>query len=148
MVNSFQPPCSPGSILLNLGSALGPHDLPTVVNDITPIATSAPDDLKWLLDRADKLASDRHNAIHAPCSLYPRGHGSSEVMAAVRSANAGNRRAKDFEGKELLTEFHWCAAYALRLGQFAGMLAPATASRARYEWPVRPKFHLERTSRK
>ena len=24
----------------------------------------APDDLKWLLDRADKLASDRNNAIH------------------------------------------------------------------------------------
>src|ERR1700733_13989689 len=41
----------------------------------------APDDLKWLLDRADKLASDRNNAIHAPCSLYLRGDGSSEVMA-------------------------------------------------------------------
>src|ERR1700722_8966787 len=37
------------------------------------------DDLKWLLDRADKLASDRNNAIHAPCSLYLRGDGSSEV---------------------------------------------------------------------
>ena len=96
--------------------------------------------------------SDRHNAIHAPCSLYPRGHGSSEVMAAVRSANAGNRRAKDFEGKELLTEFHWCAAYALRLGQFAGRLAPAMASPDRYEWPVRPKIpsraDLSRVSRR
>ena len=40
-------------------------------------------------------------------------------MAAVRSANGGNRRAKSLEGKDLLTEFHWCAAYALRLGQFA-----------------------------
>jgi len=55
----------------------------------------APDDLEWLLDRADKLASDRNNAIHAPCSLYLRGDGSSEVMAAVRSANAGNRRARN-----------------------------------------------------
>ena len=70
----------------------------------------APDDLKWLLDRADKLASDRNNAIHAPCSLYLRGDGSSEVMAAIRSANAGNRRAKNLEGKDLLIEFHWCAA--------------------------------------
>ena len=34
-----------------------------------------PDDLKWLLDRVDKLASDRNNAIHAPCSLYLRGDG-------------------------------------------------------------------------
>jgi hypothetical protein len=100
----------------------------------------APDDLKWLLDRADKLARDRNNAIHAPCSLYLRGDGSSEVMAAVRSANAGSGRAKNLEGKDLLTEFHWCAAYALRLSQFAGMLAPAMASPDQYEWPGRPKI--------
>ena len=68
------------------------------------------------------------------------GDGSSEVMAAVRSANAGNRRANDLEGEDLLTEFHWCAAYALRLGQFAGRLAPAMASQDHYEWPVRPKI--------
>jgi hypothetical protein len=100
----------------------------------------APGDLKWLLGRADKLANDRNNAIHAPCSLYLRGDGSSEVKAAVRSANAGNWRAKDLEGEDLLTEFHWCAAYALRLGQFAERLAPAMASPDHYEWPVRPKI--------
>ena len=72
--------------------------------------------------------------------LYLRGDGSSEVMAAVRSANAGNRRAKNLEGKDLLIEFHWCAAYAVRLGQFAGMLAPAMASPDHYEWPARPKI--------
>jgi hypothetical protein len=100
----------------------------------------APDDLKWLLDRADKLASDRNNAIHAPCSLYLRGDGSSEVMAAVRSANAGNRRAKNLEGKDLLIEFHWCAACAVGLGQFAGMVAQAMASPGHYEGPERPKI--------
>jgi hypothetical protein len=100
----------------------------------------APDDLKWLLDRIDKLANDRNNAIHAPCSLYLRGDGSSEVMAAVRSANAGNRRAKDLEGEDLLVEFHWCAAHAVCLGRFAGMLAPAMASPDHYEWPERPKI--------
>jgi hypothetical protein len=57
-----------------------------------------------------------------------------------RSANAGNRRAKDLEGEDLLKEFHWCAASALRLGEFAGMLAPAMASRDHYEWPARPKI--------
>ena len=111
----------------------------------------APDDLKWLLDRADKLANDRNNAIHTPCSLYLRGDGSSEVMAAVRSANAGNRRAKDFEREDLLTEFHWCAAYTVRLGQFAGMLAPAMAFPDHNEWPGRPKIpsraDLSRVSR-
>jgi hypothetical protein len=103
-------------------------------------SSRAPDDLKWLLDRVDKLASDRNNAIRAPCSLYLRGDGSSEMMAAVRAANAGNRRAKNLEGEDLLTEFHWCAAYAVRLCQFAEMLAPAIASSDHYEWPVRPKI--------
>jgi hypothetical protein len=100
----------------------------------------APDDLKWLLDRVDKLANDRNNAIHAPCSLYLRRDGSTEVMAAVRSANAGNPRAKDLDGENLLIEFHWCAAYALRLGQFTGMLSAAMASPDHYEWPERPKI--------
>src|ERR1700733_14879578 len=30
------------------------------------------DDLKWLLDGVDRLASDRNNAIHAPCSSSGR----------------------------------------------------------------------------
>ena len=64
------------------------------------------------------------------------------MMAAVRSANAGNRRAKNLEGKDLLTEFHWCAAYAVRLGRFAGMLAPAMASRTTMNGPSDQKFHL------
>jgi hypothetical protein len=67
------------------------------------------------------------------------------VMAAVRSANSGNRRAKNLEGKDLLTEFHRCAAYALRLGQFAEMLAPAMASPDQCESSDQ-KFHLGRTS--
>jgi hypothetical protein len=33
----------------------------------------APDDLKWLLDRANDLADARNNAVHAPCSLYIEG---------------------------------------------------------------------------
>jgi hypothetical protein len=62
------------------------------------------------------------------------------MMAAVRSPNAGNPRAKKLEGENLLIEFHWCAAYAVRLGQFAAMLAPAMASPDHYEWPERPKI--------
>jgi hypothetical protein len=58
MVNSLQPPCSPCSSLLNLGSALGPHDLPTVVNDITPIATSTPH-----IPKASSSASNEAESI-------------------------------------------------------------------------------------
>ena len=62
MVNSLQPPCSPGSSPLNLGSALGPHDLSTVVNDITPIATSAPhipNGIFERIERSESIASAR-----------------------------------------------------------------------------------------
>ena len=69
------------------------------------------------------------------------------MMAAVRSADAGNRRAKNLEGKDLLIEFHWCAAYAIRLGQFAGMLAEAMASPDPTKGPRDQKFHLRQTSR-
>jgi hypothetical protein len=61
MVNLLQPPCSPVSSLLNLGSALGPHDLPTVVNDITPIAASAPHIPNGIerIERSENIASVR-----------------------------------------------------------------------------------------
>ena len=84
---------------------------------------------------------------YTPCSLYLRGDGSSEVMAAVRSANAGSRHAKNLEGKDLLTEFHWCAAYALRLSEFAGMLAPAMPLLTTTNGPGDQKFYRGRTSR-
>ena len=105
----------------------------------------APDDLKWLLDRVDKLASERNNAIHAPCSLYLRGDGSSEVMAAVRSANAGSRRAKDLEGEDL------CSTGAPHMRCVLASLPECSHPR----WPPRTttngprdqKFYLGRTSR-
>src|ERR1700722_20909854 len=62
MTNRLQPACSPGSSLLNLGSALGPHDLPTVVNDITAIATSAPhipNGIFERIERSENIASVR-----------------------------------------------------------------------------------------
>jgi TorA maturation chaperone TorD len=68
----------------------------------------APDDLMWLLDRADELAEDRNNAVHAPCSLYISGSG-SEMGAAFFN---GQPRARKLMGKELLVEFAWCESYA------------------------------------
>jgi hypothetical protein len=62
MVNSLQPRCLPGSSLLNLGSALGPRDLLTVVNEITPIATPAPhipNGIFERIERSENIASAR-----------------------------------------------------------------------------------------
>ena len=107
----------------------------------------APDDLKWLLDRADKLASDRNNAIHAPCSLYLRGDGSSEVMAAVRSANAGNRRAKNLEGKTFLSSSTGAPHMRCVLASLPECSHPRWPPRTTTNGPRDQKFHLGRTSR-
>jgi hypothetical protein len=61
----------------------------------------APDDLKWLLDRAEEVADARNNAVHAPCSLF-LGGSVSEMGASYFD---GNPRAKRLMGKELLVEF-------------------------------------------
>jgi hypothetical protein len=93
----------------------------------------APDDLKWLLDRADALAEDRNNAVHAPCSLYLGGN-VSEMGASFFN---GNPRAKKLMGKELLVEFAWCESYAETLSRFTGMLGTAIAFPDRFPWPQR-----------
>jgi hypothetical protein len=96
----------------------------------------APDDLKWLLERAEALAEARNNAVHAPCSLYIGGSG-SEMGASFFD---GNPRAKNLMGKELLVEFAWCERFAETLSRFAEMLGTAIAFPDRFPWPERPKI--------
>jgi hypothetical protein len=96
----------------------------------------AADDLKWLLDRANELAEERNNAVHAPCSLYIGGSG-SEMGAAFFN---GNPRAKNLMGKELLVEFAWCEGCAESLSLFTQRLATAIAFPDQYEWPKQPKL--------
>jgi hypothetical protein len=96
----------------------------------------APDDLKWLLERANELAEARNNAVHAPCSLYI--NGSASQMRA--SFFDGNPRAKNLMGKELLVEFTWCERFAEALSRFAEMMGPAIALPDRFPWPQRPKI--------
>jgi hypothetical protein len=97
---------------------------------------AATDDLIWLLERADELADDRNNAVHAPCSVYISGSG-SEMGAAFFN---GHPRARKLEGIDLLVEFAWCATYAATLSRFTEMLAVAIAFPERYQWPQRPKI--------
>lgn len=97
---------------------------------------TAPDDLKWLLDRADELAKDRNNAVHAPCSLYVVG-GGSEMGAVFFN---GNPLAKRLMGKDLLVEFAWCEGYAETLTVFTKGLGTAIAFPDRYPSPAQPKI--------
>jgi hypothetical protein len=106
----------------------------------------APGDLNWLLDRADKLASDRNNAIHAPCSLYLRGDGSSEMMAAVRSANAGNRRAKVLRERTFLPSSTGAPHMRCVSASLPECSRPRWPPRTATNGPRDQKFHLGRTS--
>jgi hypothetical protein len=96
----------------------------------------APDDLKWLLDRAEELAEARNIAVHAPCSLYL----GESVSGVGPSYLNGNPLAKRLMGKELLVEFAWCEGYAQTLIQFTRIIGLAIALPDRYQWPERPKI--------
>jgi hypothetical protein len=93
--------------------------------------------LKWLLDRADEVAEQRNNAIHAPCSLYIGGGeaGSAEMGASFFH---GHPRARKLQGKKVLIEFDWCERYAETLSVFTQKLETAIAFPERYPWPEKP----------
>ena len=97
-------------------------------------------DLNWLLDRAEELAEDRNNAVHAPCSPYLNADGSTEVKAAYLSAHQRHPRAEKLMGKDLLVEFAWCAWYAATFKRFHPKIRMAIGALERYEWPERPKI--------
>jgi hypothetical protein len=89
-------------------------------------------DVVWLLDRADDLAEDRNNAIHAPCCLYVDG---GTVMGAAFFS--GNSRAKNLNGKKLIAEFEWCERYTEVLSVFVQKLETGFAFADKYPWPER-----------
>jgi hypothetical protein len=96
MTNRLQPACSPGSSLLNLGSALGPHDLPTVVNDITPIATSAPHSPNGICERIERSENIRR-VTPDPNGLCWLGEPSIlSVMTAILAVSV-DARAQDLD---------------------------------------------------
>ena len=98
-----------------------------------PRLPRAREDLIWLVDRANSLADDRNNAVHAPCTLFVTGEG-AEMGASFWS---GNPRARKLEGKQLLAEFQYCRDYAERLTKFARYTWSALASE-KVSWPDRP----------
>ena len=98
---------------------------------------AAADDFDWLLDKLNTLAGIRNNAIHAPCSLYIGG-GDAGSLEMGASFFQGHPRAKELQGRRILTELAWCEDYAENLTRFVAKLESAIASTAGYPWPSRP----------
>jgi hypothetical protein len=100
--------------------------------------STAKDDVVWLLDRADELAEDRNNAIHAPCCLYIVGRGDGGSVMGPSFFN-GNPRAQNLKGKRIIAEFEWCEQYTECLTRFVMQIEPAYAFYDKYPWPQRPE---------
>lgn len=90
-------------------------------------------DIVWLIDRANALADQRNDAIHAPCSIM-LGDDGFEVTPAYFY---GNPRAQKLRDKDLLEEFAWCEASAEALTLYA-KYAATVLSRGHGAWPERP----------
>jgi hypothetical protein len=100
----------------------------------------APDDLLWVLKRADKLADVRNDAIHAQVSL----HLGPELAVGVALPPRGKREWKLFDravkGKKLLDEFAKCEQDTDALTVFVRQAHATLAKPDQQEWPTpRPK---------
>jgi hypothetical protein len=93
------------------------------------------EDIKWLLDRADSLADQRNDAIHAPY-LFIIGPGPMKLEA---DDFLGHSRAKKLKGKNLLDELKWCHQTAAALPFFAHLLYMAVLG-LQMPWPDRPRL--------
>ncbi len=104
----------------------------------------APDDLLWVLKRADTVLSDvRNDAIHALVSL----HIGAEIEVGVALPPRSKREWKLFngaaKGKKLLDEFAKCEQDADALSIFVRRASAALAKPDRHKWPTpRPKQAL------
>jgi hypothetical protein len=101
----------------------------------------APDDLLWVLKRAEKLADVRNDAIHALVSVHVR---PEMVEVNVTRPPRGKREIKLIanaaKGRKLLDEFAKCEQDTGALSVFVRRATFALAEPDRQEWPTpRPK---------
>jgi hypothetical protein len=92
-------------------------------------------DIKWLLEKTDKVADRRNNAVHAPCHIALGSDSDFEIVPAFGL----NPRARKLRGKQVLEEFEWCAQSADALKAFARGIDVALTLDG-YAWPDRPSL--------
>jgi hypothetical protein len=103
-------------------------------------APKAPDDLLWVLKRADEHLSDvRNDAVHALVSF----HIGAEIEVGVALPPRSKREWKLFNrrmrGKKLIDEFATCERDVDLLSVFVRRATAALAEPAQHKWPTRPE---------
>lgn len=94
------------------------------------------EDVVWLVNRANSLADQRNDAIHAPLSFTI----TPEEIRLEPPIVGGNPRAAKLKGKDLLNEFRLCRERADVLTCFARNLSYAIQRGPRQPWPKRPSL--------
>jgi hypothetical protein len=98
---------------------------------------NAPDDLLWVLERADALSDVRNDAMHALVSLH---HGPATVEVTVALPARGEREKKLVDrvagGRKLVDEFAKCEQDADALSAFVFLATGALGMPERREWPT------------
>jgi hypothetical protein len=97
------------------------------------LAQQTRDEIKWLLDRANELANERNDAIHAPVALFTDQDGTKLMTEYI----FGNPRASNLRGKDLPEEFRWSEQKATLLAGYA-LLCAIHLRNPMSEWPKRP----------
>jgi hypothetical protein len=80
------------------------------------------DDVLWLLEKMDRLAARRNDAIHAPLIFVNHSATGGFEVHIEPNDDSGNPRALQLLGKPLLPEFKWYRDHLGRLASFAGDL--------------------------
>ena len=104
----------------------------------------AVDDIRWLLIKANVVADQRNDAIHAPCSLGIDG----DELEITPIVFFGNPRAGKLRGKDILNEFAWYEKCADTLKVFTREIESALIEPRAFPWPDRPRLPILEPSRR
>ncbi|MGX1199324.1 hypothetical protein [Parvibaculum sp. MBR-TMA-1.3b-4.2] len=89
--------------------------------------------LTWLINKANSLADQRNDAIHAPCSMAA-GYDGLEIAPFYFY---GNPRAMKLKDKDVVRHFKWYEAYADTLSEYAKEVSIFMDGRPG-SWPEKP----------
>jgi hypothetical protein len=105
----------------------------------------AREDIKWIIDHAERFEDRRNNAIHSPLTFMTDHSGTTLTSAWF----TGHPRAKKLRDKNLLEEFRWYGETAAVLATFAIRIYHRLAQHDTLKnepWPERPQLPQLRQS--
>jgi hypothetical protein len=101
-------------------------------------------DLVWLLNKADKLAEERNEAAHVPCTIGIQ----SEKIVVQSLAYLGNPKARELVGDDIVGNFKSCELRVYILGKYAEDIECTLRDPQSYPWPSPPEIAVRQKRQK